>query len=161
MAHINNQATPVNTTVQPSTAGPLSARLRWGLGWTIVVATLGASVGLVSAADRDDEHDTGRTHSACVGVLGQMPDAVDQHIDACQAVRTAGAARKADDRSPSSGIQAWFEACISDVAGSADTVERWVERCADDAASHVGHRRQKVQSGGTADTLERQLLQPH
>ena len=155
MAH-NNQPASVQSMDHQSTS-PLSAGLRWGLGWTIIVATIGASVGLASASQRDDEFNTQGTYAACVSVLGHMPAAADHHIDACEAVRTATAARQTASRSFSSGIQVWYEACVSDAFGSADTLERWVERCADDAAAHIGHPRTDDESRGSADTLERQL----
>jgi hypothetical protein len=69
--------------------GPLTASLRWGLGWTIVVATLGASAGCVSSVPTDDPINRDDSYSTCVAALGEMPDAVDQHIDPCRAVAAA------------------------------------------------------------------------
>ena len=78
-------------------AGPLGASLRWGLGWTIVVATLGATAGCVSATPVEapaptNDSSTNSTssyddrYSDCVDSLGDMPDAAEHHIDACEAV---------------------------------------------------------------------------
>jgi hypothetical protein len=72
--------------------GPLTASLRWGLGWTIVVAALGASAGCVSSVPVDDPVEFDDSYSTCVGALGEMPDAIEQHIDPCRAV--AAAARR-------------------------------------------------------------------
>jgi hypothetical protein len=82
--------------------GPLGASLRWGLGWTIVVATLGATAGCVSAtpveapAPVDDSSTNSTTshedhYSDCVDALGGMPDAAEHHIDACAVASAAGA----------------------------------------------------------------------
>jgi hypothetical protein len=70
---------------------PLTASLRWGLGWTIVVASLGASAGCGSPAAVDAPATTDNSYSACVTAVGGMPDAVDQHIDACTATVAASA----------------------------------------------------------------------
>ena len=83
-------------------AGPLGASLRWGLGWTIVVATLGATAGCVSATPVEapaPTHDSSTNSTSsyderyqdCVDALGDMPDAAEHHIDACEAVAAAGA----------------------------------------------------------------------
>ena len=72
--------------------GPLTASLRWGLRWTIVVAAVGASAGCVSAVPAEDPIDRDDSYSACVAALGDMPDAVDQHFDPCRAVAAAAAA---------------------------------------------------------------------
>jgi hypothetical protein len=84
---------------------PVIASLRWGLGWTIVVATLGATAGCVSESrveapgDVDDSTRdysrrdySRRDYSSCLDELGGMPDAADHHIDACQALAAATAA---------------------------------------------------------------------
>ena len=76
---------------RPLGAGPLTASLRWGFRWTIVVAAVGASAGCVSAVPADDPIDRDDSYSACVAALGDMPDAVGQHIDPCRAVATAAA----------------------------------------------------------------------
>ena len=73
--------------------GPLAASLRWGLRWTIVVAALGASGGCVSAIPAEAPVDTDNSYSACVTALGDMPDAVDQHIDPCRAVAASASSR--------------------------------------------------------------------
>ena len=91
MALDGNPAT-VNDT-GPHAAGPLAASLRWGLRWTIVVAALGASAGCVSAIPAEAPVDTDNSYSACVTALGDMPDAVDQHIDPCRAVAAAASSR--------------------------------------------------------------------
>ena len=72
-------------------AGPLAASLRWGLGWTIVAATLGTSAACVSTAPAEAPIDRDDSYSACVGELGGMPDAANHHIDACAAVARASA----------------------------------------------------------------------
>jgi len=74
-------------------AGPLAASLRWGFRWTIVAAALGASAGCVSALPAEAPIDRDDSFSACVTALGNMPDAVDQHIDPCRAVAAASAGR--------------------------------------------------------------------
>ena len=70
------------------TARPLSASLRWGLGWTVVLATLGATAGCVSATPVEDSPDIDHSYDdhygRCVDALGGMPDAAEHHIDACQ-----------------------------------------------------------------------------
>ena len=82
--------------------GPLTASLRWGLGWTVVAATLGAAAGCVSAtpveapAPADDPSTNSTTsygdhYRECVDSLGAMPDAAEHHIDACAAVAAAHA----------------------------------------------------------------------
>ncbi len=81
---------------------PITASLRWGLGWTVVLATLGAGAGCASAtpidapADHDESSvDINRTYddqySKCVDALGGMPDAAQHHIDACEVVAAAAA----------------------------------------------------------------------
>jgi hypothetical protein len=76
--------------------------LRWGLGWTLVVATLGATTGCVSATPVEaplpaDDSSTDSTPSYddhyrdCVDSLGGMPDAAEHHIDACEVVAAARA----------------------------------------------------------------------
>lgn len=78
------------------TARPLMASLRWGLGWTVVVAALGAAAGCVSATpvddppSIDDSSDSFDSYADCVDALGGSPDAIEHHIDAC---RVAAAAR--------------------------------------------------------------------
>jgi hypothetical protein len=74
--------------------GPLTASLRWGLGWTIVAVTLGTTAGCVSATPVDDPVDFDDSYSVCVGALGEMPDAIEQHIDPCRAVAAAAAPRR-------------------------------------------------------------------
>ena len=74
--------------------GPLPASLRWGLGWTVLVATLGTTAACVSTAPVEAPVDNDDSYSACVSALGEMPDAIDQHIDACSAVATASAAMR-------------------------------------------------------------------
>ena len=70
-------------------AGPLGASLRWGLGWTIVVATLGATAGCVSATPVEapaptNDSSTNSTssyddrYSDCVDSLGDMRGVVDR-----------------------------------------------------------------------------------
>jgi hypothetical protein len=49
---------------------------------------------VVSATPIDDPLDTDHSYSDCVRALGDMPDAIDHHIDACQAVEAAGAAMR-------------------------------------------------------------------
>jgi hypothetical protein len=71
--------------------GPLAASLRWGLGWTIVAATLGTSAACVSTAPVEAPIDEDDSYSACVSELGDMPDAANHHIDACAAVARASA----------------------------------------------------------------------
>ena len=83
----------VDTTDRRST-GPLTASLRWGLGWTIVAATLGTTAACVSATPVDDPVEFDDSYSTCVGALGEMPDAIEQHIDPCRAVAAAAAARR-------------------------------------------------------------------
>ncbi|HZB42548.1 MAG TPA: hypothetical protein VE487_16365 [Ilumatobacter sp.] len=72
--------------------GPLAVSLRWGLGWTVVIATLGAAPGCVTATPVDDPVEIDDPYSACVTALDDMPDAVNQHIDPCRAVAAATAA---------------------------------------------------------------------
>jgi hypothetical protein len=74
-------------------SSPLTASLRWGLGWTVLVA-LGTCTACVSATPIDDPLDTDHSYSDCVSALGDMPDAIDHHINACQAVESAGAAMR-------------------------------------------------------------------
>jgi hypothetical protein len=80
--------------------GPLSASLRWGLGWTVIAATL-AAAGCASATSVDDPADIDHTtvvsttviarddYASCVAELGGSPDAIEHHIDACEAARRA------------------------------------------------------------------------
>jgi hypothetical protein len=82
----------VDKSDRPST-GPLTATLRWGLGWTVVAATLGTTAACVSATPVDDPVEFDDSYSACVGALGEMPDAIEQHIDPCRAVAAAVAGR--------------------------------------------------------------------
>jgi hypothetical protein len=95
---------------------PLSASLRWGLGWTVIAATL-AAAGCASASSVDDPADIDHTtvvsttlisgtddattddsttddyttddYASCVAELGGSPDAIEHHIDACEAARRA------------------------------------------------------------------------
>jgi hypothetical protein len=67
------------------------ASLRWGLGWTIVAATLGSTTACVSGTPVEEPVDIDHSYSACVDALGEMPDAVDHHVDACAAVVVAAA----------------------------------------------------------------------
>jgi hypothetical protein len=69
--------------------GPLAASLRWGLGWTVVAVTLGTTAACVGATPVDDPVEFDDSYSVCVGELGQMPDAIEQHIDPCRAVAAA------------------------------------------------------------------------
>jgi len=69
--------------------GPLTASLRWGLGWTIVAATLGTTAACVSATPVDDPVEFDDSYSRCVSALGEMPDAIEQHIDPCRAAAAA------------------------------------------------------------------------
>ena len=97
-------------------ARPLSASLRWGLGWTVIAATL-AAAGCASATSVDDPADIDHTtvvpttivsttivsttiasttddfttddYASCVAELGGSPDAIEHHIDACEAARRA------------------------------------------------------------------------
>ena len=73
--------------------GPLAASLRWGLGWTIVAVTLGTTAACVSATPVDDPVEFDDSYSVCVGALGGMPDAIEQHIDPCRAVAAAATRR--------------------------------------------------------------------
>jgi hypothetical protein len=82
---------PTSTDMDLHATGPLTASLRWGLRWTIVVAAVGTSAGCVSATPTDDPIDRDDSFSECVAALGDMPDAVDQHIDPCRAVAAAAA----------------------------------------------------------------------
>lgn len=73
---------------------PLSASLRWGLGWTAVVVTLGATAGCVSATPVDDPpviDDSSDSYAACVAELGGSPDAIEHHINACEVAAAARA----------------------------------------------------------------------
>jgi hypothetical protein len=90
---LETNAPIVNDTGRRST-GPLTASLRWGLEWTIVAATLGSAAACVSTAPVDDPVDIDDSYSTCVDALGGMPDAIDHHIDACQAVLAASAGRR-------------------------------------------------------------------
>jgi hypothetical protein len=90
---LDTNAAMVDKTDRRST-GPLTASLRWGLGWTIVAATLGTTTACVSATPVDEPVDIDDSYSACVAALGEMPDAIDHHIDACQAVVAAAAGRR-------------------------------------------------------------------
>jgi len=80
---------------------PLSASLRWGLGWTVIAATL-AATGCASASSVDDPAEIDHTpvisttvvstsddYASCVAELGGSPDAIEHHIDACEAARRA------------------------------------------------------------------------
>jgi hypothetical protein len=85
---------------------PLSASLRWGLGWTVIAATL-AAAGCASASSVDDPAEIDHTpvisttvvsttvvsttgdYASCVAELGGSPDAIEHHIDACEAARRA------------------------------------------------------------------------
>ena len=82
-------------------ARPLSASLRWGLGWTVIAATL-AAAGCASATSVDDPADIDHTtvvsstivsttddYASCVAELGGSPDAIEHHIDACEVARRA------------------------------------------------------------------------
>lgn len=77
------------------TSRPSSASLRFGLAWTVAVCTLGATVGLATAASAAETDDGLSRYETCVVSLGEMPDAVNQHIDPCRSVENATAARRA------------------------------------------------------------------
>jgi hypothetical protein len=72
--------------VHRASAGPLAASLRWGLGWTIVVASFGTTTACVSSTQREAPVDQDDAYATCVSALGGMPDAIGHHIDACAAV---------------------------------------------------------------------------
>jgi hypothetical protein len=78
--------------VHRASPGPLAASLRWGLGWTIVVASLGATTACVSSTPGEAPADHDDSYSTCVSALGGMPDAINHHIDACAAVAAAAGA---------------------------------------------------------------------
>ena len=95
-------AAPIRRERGRDPARPLVASLRWGLGWTLVVATLGATTGCVSATPVEAPAPTHESspnstssyderYQDCVDALGDMPDAAEHHIDACEAVAAAGA----------------------------------------------------------------------
>jgi hypothetical protein len=91
---INQNSTPSSRTDRHASR-PSPGLLRHGLRWTVAVCTVGATVGLATAASASeaDSHSSG--YAACVNSLGGMPDAVNQHIDPCSAVDTAIGARRA------------------------------------------------------------------
>jgi hypothetical protein len=93
MFNSNDQA-PTEIRAQRSTH-PTVAALRYGLGWTVAVCTLGATVGLATTAAASDTSNSSGGYAVCVDSLGGMPDAVNQHIDPCRSVDTATAARRA------------------------------------------------------------------
>ena len=81
---------------------PLPASLRWGLGWTVLVASLGVvAAGCTTGASVDAPGEFGGTSSVtttiestpddgasddapCVIDLGGTPDAIERHIAACE-----------------------------------------------------------------------------
>ncbi len=84
---------------QPS--HPLPASLRWGLGWTVLVASLGAASGCATGAsvEAPAEYDVTTTvattvaptsddASCVIDVIeaGGSPDAIERRIHACDAV---------------------------------------------------------------------------
>ena len=76
------------------TSRPTSGSFRHAIGLRVAACTLGATVGLATVASVAAANDRVTSYESCVQSLGEMPDAVNQHIDPCRSVDSAIAARQ-------------------------------------------------------------------
>ena len=101
-------------------ARPLSASLRWGLGWTVIAATL-AAAGCASATSVDDPADI--DHTTVVSTTIVSTTVVSTTGDSTTDDSTTGDSTTDDSTTDD------YASCVAELGGSPDAIEHHIDAC--------------------------------